>query len=73
MSRPNPNFFDRERDRTVRLRLRFSEEDADLIEEAAGDTPLITYIHRTLREQARYHVRKSREAMDLPDPEQEQT
>lgn len=71
----NPHFFRRERDRSVRLRLRLSEEEADLIEEAAGDTPLMLYIHRVLNDRARYHQRKSREAMGLPDAphwEQEQ-
>lgn len=69
----SPHFFRRERDRSVRLRLRLSEEEADLIEEAAGDTPLMLYIHRVLNDRARFHVQKSREAMDLPkSPNQEQ-
>lgn len=65
--RLSPHFFRRERDRSVRLRLRLSEEEADLIEEAAGDTPLLLYIHRVLNDRARFHAQKSREAMDLPD------
>lgn len=63
----SPHFFRREADRSVRLRLRLSEEEADLIEEAAGDTPLLLYMHRVLQDRARYHIKKSREAMDLPD------
>lgn len=63
----SPHFFRREKDRSVRLRLRLSEEEADLIEEAAGDTPLLLYIHRVLNDRARYHITKSREAMKLPD------
>lgn len=65
-ARLSPSFFRREDDRSVRLRLRLSEEEADLIEEAAGDTPLLLYIHRVLNDRARYHIAKSREAMDLP-------
>lgn len=68
----SPHFFRRERDRSVRLRLRLSEEEADLIEEAAGETPLMLYIHRVLNDRARYHIQKSREVMDLPDYPHEQ-
>lgn len=67
----NPHFFRREEDRSVRLRLRLSEEEADLIEEAAGDTPLMLYIHRVLNDRARFHIKKSREAMQLPGPPDE--
>lgn len=57
----NPHFFKREADGTVRLRIRFSEEEASLIEEAAGKTPLLIYIHKVLRERAKYHITKARE------------
>lgn len=60
--KPNPHFFRREQDGTVRLRIRFTDEEASLIEEAAGKTPLLVYIHRVLRERARYHVKKSRQS-----------
>lgn len=63
----NPHFFRRERDRSVRIRLRLTPEEADQIEEAAGDTPLLLYIHRVLNDRARFHAQKSREAMNLPD------
>lgn len=66
----SPHFFRREEDRSVRLRLRLSEEEADLIEEAAGDTPLMLYIHRVLNDRARFHISKSRESMQLPDSPQ---
>lgn len=56
----SPHFFRRERDGTVRLRIRFSAEEAALIEEAAGDTPLLLYIHRVLRDRARYHIDRAR-------------
>lgn len=70
--KPNPHFFQRERDRSVRLRLRFTEEEADLIEEAAGDTPLVAYIHRVLRDRAKYHITQSRRGMNLPPDPQKQ-
>ena len=57
----SPHFFRRDRNGTVRVRLRFSAEEASLIEEAAGDTPLITYIHRVLMDRAKIHAEKARE------------
>lgn len=64
-ARPNEtrfskHFFKREDDGSVRLRMRFSPEEASLIEEAAGDTPLLVYIHRVLKDRAEYHVRAAR-------------
>lgn len=59
-TRFNPHFFKREPDGSVRLRMRFTAEEASLIEEAAGETPLLLYIHRVLAERARYHIRESR-------------
>jgi hypothetical protein len=55
----SPHFFKREADGSVRLRIRFTPEEAALIEEAAGDTPLLLYIHRVLGERARYHIAKA--------------
>lgn len=52
------HFFRREADGSVRIRLRLTPEEAALIEEGAGKTPLILYIHRVLNERARYHVRQ---------------
>lgn len=57
----SPHFFKREADGSVRLRIRFTPEEATLIEEAAGETPLLLYIHRVLGERARYHIRKRAE------------
>jgi hypothetical protein len=54
----SPHFFKREADGSVRLRIRFTPEEANLIEEAAGETPLLLYIHRVLGDRARYHIRK---------------
>ena len=56
--RKSDRFFERQRDGSVRLRIRFTPEEANLIEEAAGETPLLLYIHRVLNDRARYHIRK---------------
>lgn len=58
----SPHFFKREADGSVRLRIRFTPEEAAAIEEAAGETPLLLYIHRVLAERAKYHIRKREEA-----------
>lgn len=59
----SPHFFKREADGSVRLRIRFTPEEAAAIEEAAGETPLLLYIHRVLAERAKFHIRK-REELD---------
>lgn len=64
----SPHFFKREADGSVRLRIRFTPEEAAAIEEAAGETPLLLYIHRVLAERAKYHIRK-REEVDAAKPE----
>ena len=63
MTEKSPHFFDREPDGSVRLRLRFTEEEANLIEEAAGKTALIPWLHRAVSEAAQRdaaQVRRSR-------------
>lgn len=65
----SPHFFRREADSSVRLRIRFTPEEASLIEEAAGETPLLLYIHRVLGDRARYHVRKRAEMEAMADEE----
>lgn len=63
------HFFAREPDGTVRLRIRFDGEEASLYEEAAGDTPLMLWIHRTLGEAARRQVAEQRRTKKkLPPP-----
>jgi hypothetical protein len=57
----SPHFFERQPDGSVRLRIRFREDEAAVIEEAAGDTPLLEYIHKVLNDRARYHIRKRSE------------
>lgn len=56
----SPHFFARESDGSVRLRIRFEGDEASLFEEAAGDTPLMTWLHRTLTEAAKRQVREQR-------------
>lgn len=61
----SPHFFAREPDGSVRLRIRFTAEEASLIEEAAGSTPLMLYIHRVLAKQARFHIQAAREGRPI--------
>lgn len=56
----NPHFFRREQDGSVRIRLRLKPEEASLIEEAAGDTPLVPYMQRVLMDRARIHAERAR-------------
>lgn len=55
------NFLQREPDGSARVRIRFTAEEARLIEEAAGTTPVLLYMHRVLNDRARYHIRKQKE------------
>jgi hypothetical protein len=67
----SPHFFAREPDGTVRLRIRFQPDEASMIEEAAGATPVMLWIHKTIREAAKAEVLAQREAMKdiAPPPE----
>lgn len=58
--RPSLHFFSRDADGGVRIRLRFGGELASLIEEAAGETPLMTWIYSSLEETAKRQVRAQR-------------
>lgn len=62
MSKQSPHFFAREDDGSVRLRIRFLPDEASLIEEAAGATPLMTWIHQTLSQNAKDEVARQRES-----------
>jgi hypothetical protein len=59
--RQSPHFFMREGDGSVRLRIRLSPEEASRIEEAAGTTPLLSWIHQTLQDAARRQVQSERD------------
>jgi hypothetical protein len=50
------HFFARESDGTVRLRIRFDSAEASLMEEAAGEVPLMAWIHQTLAAASRKQV-----------------
>lgn len=66
---PSPHFFLREPDGSVRLRIRFDGEEASLFEEAAGKTPVMVWIHRTLGEAARRQVEQARKDRPHVRPE----
>lgn len=64
------HFLAREDDGSVRLRMRFSSEEASLFEEAAGETPIMLWIHRTLKNAGEREVRKLQaKRAELPPPE----
>lgn len=64
----SPHFFNREPDGTVRLRIRFENEEASMFEEAAGDTPVMLWIHRTLENAAKRQVREQRRRVKVAPP-----
>lgn len=59
----NPHFFAREDDGSVRLRLRLDPADASLVEEAAADTPVMLWLHRTFKAAATRQVAHGRAAV----------
>lgn len=61
-SEKSPHFFDRESDGSVRLRLRFTAEQADDIEEAAGRTPLVHYVLEAVAKTAKRDVAAARQS-----------
>ena len=68
--RHSPHFLARESDGSVRLRMRFTGEEAALFEEAAGKTPIMLWLHRTLKEAAQKEVEAARaRRAPLPPPE----
>lgn len=69
--RHSPHFFAREADGSVRIRVRFENEEAALFEEAAGDTPVMIWLHRTLTAAAQRQVREQRKnRTPAPPPEE---
>lgn len=66
----SPHFLAREPDGSVRLRMRFTGDEAALFEEAAGKTPVLAWLHQVLNDAARHEVKKARaERAELPPPE----
>lgn len=66
--RRNLHFFHRESDGTVRLRIRFEGEVASMFEEAAGQTPIMTWIFETLTEAAEKQVAERRSKQHVAPP-----
>ena len=67
--KPSDSFFIRESDGSVRIRLRFGDELASTIEEAAGTKPLMKWILSTLDEGARREVAEARrQGPKIPPP-----
>lgn len=58
--RHNPRFLARESDGSARVRMRFLPEEAQLYEEAAGTTPVLDWMHETLRREAEAEVAEAR-------------
>lgn len=61
-SHSSSHYLIRSDDGSVRLRIRFTPEEATLIEEGAGGTPVMLYIHRVITAAAKRHVRMRQEA-----------
>lgn len=69
--KPSKHFLAREGDGSVRLRMRFTSEEASLFEEAAGDTPIMNWIHQALNEAAQAAVDVARSQREtVPPPEE---
>lgn len=64
----SPHFFERSADGSVRLRIRFENEEAALFEEAAGDTPVMAWLHRTLVAAAKRQVQEQRRKRPTAPP-----
>lgn len=65
MSKPdrlNPHFFRRDDDGSVRIRMRFTKHEADLIEEAAGDQPLVSFMREIIMDAAETRSREAEDA-----------
>lgn len=60
MPKQSPHFFARESDGTVRLRIRFQPDEAAMIEEAAGSTPVMAWLHETIYEAAQAEIQRQR-------------
>lgn len=58
--KPSAHFFTREADGSVRIRIRFTPEEASLYEEAAGATPILHWVHESLMEKATAQVEAAR-------------
>ena len=57
----NPHFIAREENGSARIRIRFTAEEASLIEEAAGSTPVMEWIYQTLNSAAKLQAAENRQ------------
>lgn len=68
-ARRSPSFFARDPDQSVRVRLRFEPQLASLIEEAAGRTPLLSWIYAALEAKAQEEVAERAQLLQqIPPP-----
>lgn len=58
----DPHHFKREKNGSVRLRIRLTLDEASTIEEGAGTTPLMEYMRASLLDAATRHAAKRRTA-----------
>lgn len=66
----SPHFFRRDSHGNVQVRLKFRPEEASLFEEAAGDTPVMTWLYQALNRVAREEVERARaERPDIEPPD----
>lgn len=66
--KPNPHFFERDPGGSVRLRIRLNPDDASLIEEAAGEVPLVAWIQSAVAEVAQQEVDAARKLWPTQPP-----
>lgn len=66
--RQNPNFFARDPDGSVRLRVRLTGETASLVEEAAGRQPLMDWLYKAIEARAREDIELARASRPRIDP-----
>lgn len=66
----SPHFLARDVNGKVTIRMRFTDEEAAIFEEAAGKTPVIEWLHQALNRAGEEAVREVREERKhLPPPE----
>lgn len=64
----SPHFFRRDRDGSVRVRLRFTPEEAATIEEAAGNQPLLPYLYEAINQVALADATEARRKLTEQTP-----
>lgn len=66
----SPHFLARQADGSVRIRMKFTDEEAAVFEEAAGKMPVIDWLHQALNRAGAEAVAAVREERKhLPPPE----